>query len=52
MPAYLCILEDGEDNSDGLEKVANVVCFKMNEYIFAKKIWAPRQNVVLTGTPV
>lgn len=32
MPAYLCILEDGEDNSDGLEKLANVVCSKMNEY--------------------
>ena len=32
MLAYLYILEDDEDNSDGLEKVANVVCSKMNEY--------------------
>ena len=36
MSAYLCTLEDGEDNSDGLEKVANVVCSKMNEYASKK----------------
>ena len=32
MPVYLCILEDGEDNSKGLEKVANMFCSKINEY--------------------
>ena len=32
MPAYICILEDGKDNSYELEKVANVVCSKINEY--------------------
>ena len=37
MPAYLCILEDDKDNSDGLEKVANVVCSKMNEYASSKE---------------
>ena len=30
--AYLCILETVEENSKGLEKVANIVCSKMNEY--------------------
>ena len=30
MPAYIFILEDGKDNSKGLEKVANIACSEMN----------------------
>ena len=32
MPVYLCMLEDGKDNSKGLDKSAKIVCSKMNEY--------------------
>ena len=35
MGAYLAILEEGEDNSEGLQKLANTVCTKMN--VFASK---------------
>ena len=35
MGAYLAILEEGEDNSEGLQKLANIVCTKMN--VFASK---------------
>ena len=36
MNAYLTILEQGKDNSNGLKRVAETVCKKMNEYA-AKK---------------
>ena len=32
MNAYMCILNEGEDNSDNLKKVAESVCQVMNKY--------------------
>ena len=36
MGAYLAILEEGEDNSKGLKKLATTVCAKMNVYASRK----------------
>ena len=32
MNAYMCIFNEGEDNSDNLKKVAESVCQVMNKY--------------------
>ena len=37
MSAYLVILEQGEDNSDSLKKLADTICAKMNEFAKVKQ---------------
>ena len=36
MTAYLAILDAGEDNTEGLKKIGNVFCAKMNMYASIK----------------